>query len=65
MWTGRMRGHPGFRVLYYVPAAAFDPSPAGFGLRVRGEVVVEIESAVQAGASVLLSRMTAPMNAAV
>ena len=48
MWAGGMRGHPRLRVLHNVCAAAFHSSPSGFGLRVLGKVVVEIESAVEA-----------------
>ena len=48
MRAGGMRGHPGFRMLHNFHAAPLYPSPARLGLRMLGEVVVEIESAIQA-----------------
>src|SRR5579863_2892203 len=47
MWTGRMLCHPGFGMLNNLHAAALDASPAGFRLRMLGEVVVVIEAAVE------------------
>ena len=48
MRSGRMRFHPGLRVLDDVHSAPLDSSPARLRLRVLGKVVVEIEAAIQA-----------------
>ncbi len=47
MRAGRMRGHPGFRVLHDFHAAPLYSSPARFSRRMLGKIVIEIESAIQ------------------
>src|SRR3982074_2285293 len=47
-WTRRMRGHPRFRMLHHLQAPSFHSSPARLRLRMLREVVIEIESAIQA-----------------
>ena len=47
MRAGGMRGHPCFRVLHYIRAAAFHPAPTRFCLGLRRKVVIEIEAAIQ------------------
>jgi hypothetical protein len=61
-----MSGDPGFGMLHDLRSPPLHPPPARLGLRVSGEIVIEIEAPIQAlGARVLLSRMTAPIRAAV
>jgi len=44
-----MPGQPRLRMLDDVHASAFDSSPARLGLRMLGEIIVEIEASIEAG----------------
>lgn len=48
-----MRIEPGFRVLLYLHASAFEASPPGLSCGLLWKIIVELEAAIEAGRETL------------